>query len=105
MEKNRMDILEGLAISLITDHLKSRANFKNLPLDVKAYLSQYKNNQPDPIPPPVQARAGPCHECGKHRNNKTTVRCSQCTRFVCKNHSTAKVECRSCTAGSSDEDL
>lgn len=102
-KKSRMEFLESLAFSLLHDHFKSRANTKNLPLDVKAFLSRYRE-EPAAIQAPVQARSGPCHECGKHRNNKTTVRCSECQRFVCRNHSFTKVACHSCTAHSSDDE-
>lgn len=70
-----MDFLEALAFSLLENHFKERANVKNLPLDIKAFLANYKEEPQNPSPV-VQAnirRSRPCHECGKHRNNKTTV--------------------------------
>lgn len=97
-KKTRMDFLE--AFSLLENHFKERTNVKNLPLDIKAFLANYKKEPQNPRPV-VQAnirRSGPCHECGKHRNNKTTIHCSQCQRFMCKTHSNTRVSCNSCDA-------
>lgn len=82
-KKQQMEFLEELAFSLLEDHLKNRARIKNLPLDVKAFLTKYLP-EPEVSHDATDRKTGPCHECGKHRNNKTSVRCSQCTRFVCK---------------------
>lgn len=102
-KKTRLEFLEGLAFGLLEEHLKERAKIKNLPLELKAFLSKY--NESSELPPnPTQARRGPCHECGKHKNNNTTVRCSQCTRFVCKSHSTATITCSSCRDECNEED-
>jgi len=35
---------------------------------------------------PSKKLKGRCAECGRMKNNYTTVMCSQCARFTCKNH-------------------
>ncbi|XP_022906604.2 piggyBac transposable element-derived protein 4-like [Onthophagus taurus] len=92
--KTRMDFLESLSFSLLENHLKERAKIANLPQDIKSFLARYQD-VPEEQAVPDQRRRGPCHECGKHKNNTTTVRCTECTRFVCKNHCERFSKCRS----------
>ncbi|XP_039288779.1 piggyBac transposable element-derived protein 4-like [Nilaparvata lugens] len=104
-KKYRMDFLEELAFNLLESHFKERAMIKNLPLDIKCYLERYKEVPPNQVRAnPDQRRCGPCHECKKHHNNKTTVRCSQCQNFVCKTHSQAVVSCDCCRVNNSDDE-
>lgn len=78
MQKNRIHFLEALAFSLLENHFKERANVKNLQLDIKAFLANYKEEPQNPRPVVQEniRRSGPCHECGKYQNNKTTIHCS-----------------------------
>ncbi|KAL4097709.1 hypothetical protein QTP88_022439 [Uroleucon formosanum] len=88
------------------EHLKERAKVKGLPKDVQYFLAKYKNEdvcsvtQGENLP-----RSGACHACGRRKNNKTTVRCSLCTRFVCKKHCTNIIKCHSCQNSESSESI
>ena len=50
---------------------------------------------------------GRCTECGRIKNNYTTIKCSVCFKFTCKNH-LGKTEqlCKACCSEQekSDED-
>lgn len=101
--RSRMNFIERLSFSLLEEHLKERAKIKNLPKELKYFLSKYE----EAVVPTVsenQAKSGPCHECGKHRNNKTTVRCCECQIFVCKKHSVSKTTCNNCNTATKDND-
>jgi len=69
---------------------------KNLPRDLKVFLSMFEETVDVLSISEDQPRSGPCHECGKHRNNKTTVHCHECHVFVCKKHSVSKTTCSNC---------
>lgn len=107
IKKRRMDFLETLAFSLLTARLKDRAKIPNLPLDIKVYLAKFKESSEDfstSLTAESRARTGACHECGKHKNVRTTVCCDSCNRFVCKRHSTTVVTCHSCSTDAYDEE-
>ncbi|KAL4154028.1 hypothetical protein QTP88_001861 [Uroleucon formosanum] len=100
----RLPFLQRLATNLLEEHLKERAKVKGLPKDVQYFLAKYKNEnvcsvtQGENLP-----RSGACHACGTSKNNKTTVRCSLCTRFVCKKYCTNIIKCHSCQNSESSE--
>lgn len=101
----RLPFLQRLAMNLLEEHLKERAKVKGLPKDVQYFLAKYKKNedvssvsQGEDLP-----KSGACHVCGTRKNNKTTVRCSLCTRFVCKKHCTNIVKCQPCQNSESSE--
>lgn len=101
---SRMNFIERLSFSILEEHLKQRAKVKNLPRELKVFLSKYEDNVDVPSISEYQPRSGPCHECGKHRNNKTTVRCHECHVFVCKKHSVCKTTCNNCNSTENDSD-
>lgn len=81
---SRMNFIERLSFSLLEEHLKERVKIKNLPKEIKLFLSKYEETVDIPRISENEARAEPCHECGKYRINKTTVRCYEHHVFVCK---------------------
>lgn len=99
----RRKYLTSLGLSLMENHLKERAKIKTLPKDIREFLSRY--NTPVNIPSALnENRTGRCHICSAHKNNKTTVTCSQCKKFVCKSHSEKLVQCNSCLYPPMEED-
>ncbi|XP_025207174.1 piggyBac transposable element-derived protein 4-like [Melanaphis sacchari] len=93
----RLPFLQRLATNLLEEHLKERAKVKGLPKDVQYFLAKYKNEDVCSVTHGENLpKSGACHACGTRKNNKTTVRCSLCTRFVCKKHCTNVIKCHSC---------
>lgn len=90
--------LQRLAINLLEEHLKKGAKVKGLPKDIQYFIAKYGNieDASSTIQGENLPRSRACHECGKRKNNKTTLRCSLCTRFVCKKHCTNIIKCHSC---------
>lgn len=91
--------LKTLAISLMQEHWRERAQIWGLPKDVLTFLSDYKK-------PTVEinkdTRKGYCYLCGSHKNNRTNTACEKCHKNVCKNHRQQRTECSRCFE---DEDL
>lgn len=105
--KSRKEFFEALAFSLLEEHLKQRAKVRNLPLEIKAFLTKYRETPEEPRGTYGQdtRKRGPCHERGKHKNNTKKITCSQCSRYVCKKHSRHSVTCFTCvTEIDEDED-
>ncbi|XP_008185348.1 piggyBac transposable element-derived protein 4-like [Acyrthosiphon pisum] len=95
----RTEYLKTLAISLMQEHWRERAQIWGLPKDVLTFLSDYKK-------PTVEinkdTRKGYCYLCGSHKNNRTNTACEKCHKNVCKNHRQQRIECSRCFE---DEDL
>lgn len=103
-EFRRLPFLQRLAMSLLEENLKERAKVKGLPKDIHYFLAKYRyENVSSVIQRENLPRSGACHACGTRKNNKTTVRCSSCTRFICKKHCTNIIKCHSCQESESSE--
>lgn len=97
----RLNFLQRLSKALLQERFKERATTKGLPKDVKCFLSSYRNSE-NALQPCGSGRdnslprTGACHSCGSKRNNKTTVRCSLCNKFTCKQHCITSTKCYLC---------
>ena len=102
--QNRRQFLKNLAMSLIKPHLQDRAHLQNLPSDIQSILSKYKpQSQVDTHEPPPAKSRKRCHLCGRAKNRVTTMSCSSCNDFVCKDHAKTDVKCDTCAHLASDE--
>lgn len=100
----RLPFLQRLAINLLEEHLRERAKVKSLPKDIQHFLAKYRNEDVSSVTQGKNLpKSGACHACGTRKNNKTTVRCSLCTSFVCKKHCTNIIKCHSCLNSESSE--
>ncbi|XP_030752697.1 piggyBac transposable element-derived protein 4-like [Sitophilus oryzae] len=100
--EKRKSFLTNLAFGLMEDHMKERASIKTLPRDLQVFLTKYA---PEVTPAARnEKRVGPCHACGTHKNNKTTIFCNLCNKFVCKSHSEKLVSCITCIHPPMEED-
>lgn len=82
---SRMNIIERLLFSILEEHLKNRAKIKNLPRELKVFLSKYKIPLMYLVFQKIMKGQG--YAMRKHQNNKTTVRRYECHVFVCKKQS------------------
>ena len=91
--QNRRQFLKNLAMSLMKPHLQDRAQLQNLPSDIQSILPKHKPQLQVNThePPPAKSRKR-CHLCGRAKNRVTTMRCSSCNDFVCKDH--AKIDAK-----------
>lgn len=92
----RRFFLTALSFQLMSSHLRERAKMENLPNDIKLFLKKYKEDAD-----PQQAeerRVGPCHLCGRHKWNNSTIKCKKCVKHVCKKHFIQETICQSCNA-------
>ena len=81
-------------MSLMKPHLQDRAQLQNLPSDIQSILSKYKpQSQVDTREPPPAKSRKRCRLCGRAKNRVTTMRCSSCNDFVCKDHAKTDVKC------------
>jgi len=75
----RKEYLKTLAISLMQEHWRARAQIWGLPKDVLTFLSDYKK-------PTAKinkdTRKGYCYFCGSHKNNRTNTACEKCHKNV-----------------------
>ncbi|KAG5870464.1 hypothetical protein JTB14_032746 [Gonioctena quinquepunctata] len=64
----------NIALQLMEDHSKDRAQMKSLPKDVFVFLSQFREDKQH-----TEELTGPgiCHICGSHENNRTKLVCQQ----------------------------
>lgn len=93
----RRIFLKNLSFQLMKGHLTERAAIPSLPLDIRVFLDKYKvEEQTETEEQPLKKR-GRCKTCGRSKNINTTVRCSSCANFVCKNHSQTTITCESCS--------
>lgn len=99
-----MNFIKSLSFSILEEHLKQRAKINNPPRELKMNLSKYENTIDLLNISEYQQRSGSCHECGKHRNNKTRVRFHECHVFVCKKHSVCKTTCYDCNTAENESD-
>ena len=102
--QNRRQFLKNLAMSLIKPHLQDRAQLQNLPSDIQSILSKYKpQSQVDTREPPPAKSRKRCRLCGRAKNRVTTMRCSSCNDFVCKDHAKTDVKCDTCAHLATDK--
>ncbi|KAG5893615.1 hypothetical protein JTB14_006285 [Gonioctena quinquepunctata] len=76
----RREFKKNLALQLIDDHLKDRAQIKSLPKDVFVFLTKYREDEEQTE---EVTRPGICHICGSHKNNRTKLVCQQCEKKLC----------------------
>ena len=92
--QNKSQFLKNLAMSLMKPHLQNRVQLQSLPADIQSILSKYKpQSQADTHEPPPSKSRERCHPCGRAKNRVTTMRCSSCNDFACKDHSKTDVNC------------
>lgn len=89
----RKEYLKILAISLMKEHWKERAQLWGLPKDVLSFLSDYKKSNVQ-INQNIPKKY--CYLCGSHKNNRTHTACEKCHKNVCKNHRQSRTECSKC---------
>ena len=95
--QNRRQFLKNLAMSLIKPHLQDRAQLQNLQSDIQSILSKYTpQSQVDTREPPPAKSRKRCRLCARAKNRMTTMRCSSCNDFVCKDHAKTDVKCDTC---------
>ena len=102
--QTRLQFLKNLAMSLMKPHRQDRAQLQNLPSDIQSILSKYKpQSQVDTREPlPAKSRKR-CRLCGRAKNRVTTMRCSSCKDFVCKDHAKTDVKCDTCVHLATDK--
>uniref|UniRef100_A0A1B6CKN1 PiggyBac transposable element-derived protein 4 C-terminal zinc-ribbon domain-containing protein n=1 Tax=Clastoptera arizonana TaxID=38151 RepID=A0A1B6CKN1_9HEMI len=99
----RIIFLKNLAQDFMKEQLYARSGIKNLPIDVKAFLSlrypkrsiedvEETSTSSDAVPTKKRVR-GSCKKC-KSRKSNTTKSCKKCSAFVCGKHS--KIVCDDC---------
>ena len=102
--QNRRQFLKNLAMSLMKPHLQDRAQLQNFPSDIQSILSKYKpQSEVDTHEPPPAKSRKRCRLCGRAKNRVTTMRCSSCNDFVCKDHAKTDVKCDTCAHLATDE--
>ena len=102
--QNRRQFLKNLAMSLIKPHLQDRAQLQNLPSDIQFILSKYKpQSQVDTREPPPAKSQKRCRLSGRAKNRVTTMRCSSCNDFVCKDHAKTDVKSDTCAHLATDK--
>ena len=102
--QNRRQFLKNLAMSLMKPHLQDRAQLQNLPSDIQSILSKYKpQSQVDTLEPPPAKSPKRCHLCGRAKSRVTTMKCSSCNDFVCKDHAKTDVKCDTRAHPATDE--
>ena len=102
--QNRRQFLKNLAMSLMKAHLQNRAQLQSLPADIQSILSKYKpQSQAYTHKPPLAKSRKRCRLSGRTKNRVTTMRCSSCNDFVCKDHSKTDVKCDTCAHPATDE--
>lgn len=95
--KNRRTFLKSMAMLLMEKHLAERSKLKTLPTRIKLLLTKYSQTEENvpPTEPPQKIRSR-CVLCGRAKNRVTTMRCTSCQNFVCKEHTTAVIKCQTC---------
>ncbi|KAL3282182.1 hypothetical protein HHI36_005376 [Cryptolaemus montrouzieri] len=85
----------NLALSLMEKNLKQRATLTILPRDIKVFLEKYKEvpNRAEAIP---SMESKICFFCGNKKNDRASMSCCECSKYVCKKHSEKKVTCNLC---------
>jgi len=92
--------LKNLSLSLMKDHLVSRSQIPSLPRDVSAFLEKYRplsvEDDGDGIAGRPPKKWGSCFICGWQKNSSASMKCDQCNRFICKQHSKKQIICANC---------
>lgn len=82
----RRYFLKNLSLALIKPHLESRSSIMNLPIKsreiIKRHIAEKETTKAEEPP----KKKGRCNPCGRAKNNNTTLICSRCKNFTCKNH-------------------
>lgn len=94
----RRNFLKLLSLELMKEHMYSRSKITCLPIDLKAFLQlQYPQSSTSASSSPQKKKMrGTCTLCGRSKNSSTTMMCSMCSHFVCKNHSSKNIVCNNC---------
>nr|XP_023012890.1 piggyBac transposable element-derived protein 4-like [Leptinotarsa decemlineata] len=97
MGHQRQSFPKHLLVALMKPHMQERLLIKSLPLHTWYIFENVLGK------PPTRREAdtslshrGGYYLCGRSKNNYTTVKCSNCSQFSCKNHSRSFVKCDSC---------
>lgn len=94
--RNRRTFLKSMAMLLMEQHLAERSKLKNLPARIKLLLSKYNQANDNETEEPPQKMRSRCVLCGRAKNRVTTMRCTSCQTFVCKEHSITLIKCQTC---------
>ena len=78
-------------------YLGERAALQSLPISIKCFSSKYRRevHAVDATEPATKSRKR-CYLCSCAKNRVTTMKCSLCDEFICKEHSATKIKCISC---------
>lgn len=89
-------------MELMKNYLKERSLMTNLPTDKKYFLSKYETKDAETIEhhPKIRSR---CYICGRAKNRVTTIRCSSCHNFACKEHVKTSIKCEKCVVDQESE--
>ena len=101
----RRQFLKNLSLSLMNEHLKTRASLYNLPSDIQAFLKinyGLPNEQDRDKQPP--SKRGTCRLCVQERKRTSaSMKCDNCQTFTCKRHSKKQTVCFSCANESNSD--
>ena len=102
--QNRRQFLKNLAMSLMKPHLQDKVQQQNLPSDIQSILAKYKaESQVDTREPSPAKSRKRCRLCGRAKNRVTTMRCSSCNDFACKDHAKTDAKCDTCAHLATDK--
>ncbi|CAH1965874.1 unnamed protein product [Acanthoscelides obtectus] len=99
--KSRRIFLKTLALSWMKPFLSERAAIPTLPIDIRHFLSRYRQTQMDEEEEPPRKIRGRCSICARKKNRVTTITCSICHQLVCKEHSVNVITRHKCKEGGS----
>jgi len=93
--KRRLYLME-LSKALMMPRMQTRSTVPTLRTSVRNVMERCGvRREPQNQQPPAQpGQVGRCHLCSVRRQTRT--RCTDCSRFVCQNHSRVNTQCDSC---------
>ena len=98
--QRRILFLKNLSLSLMIEHLVSISQIPSLPRDVSASLEKYRSlpveDDGDGITGRPPKKRGSCFICGRQKNSSASMKCDQCNRFICEQHSKKQIICANC---------
>jgi len=96
--QRRILFLQNLSLSLMKEHLISRSRKPSLPTGVSAFLGKYRplpvEDDGDGITGRPPKKRGSRFICGQQKNSSASMKCDQCNRFICKQHSKKHYLCK-----------
>lgn len=96
--KHRRIFLKNMALDLMKEHLTSRAELRNLPSDIDAFLrTNYKKHAEESDEVQQASKRGVCRLCVSYKKRTSaSMKCNTCNSFTCKHHSITEILCIKC---------